>query len=397
MATKSKQFPFRRIILPTVIGVLLLLVAGLGYWKYAGREHTDEKFTLMSEAGASIYHRTAGGEYQLSSGGSTELANHSLVKTADSGALVSISGFAKVMLESNTEIQVNIYKSGITVRQMGGKVSYRIDETKKNSRYFYVRTPSSIVAEQGTWYTIEIYGNTITCDVEEGSVYSVVIDRVYEHWDPNGPEVQPISWHSISPVRINIYPDGSWGFGTLDYDPTPGAVNRYNYNGTRVNAGERGTVNVNSSDRTDGRTEVSAHGRTPQTTEIRNRYGREMDAVEERLLRGEITDAEANRLIADIYNRMVRELAAVAGVDVRDRDIPRTVTSCSELRAHTIPSGLAAAAKYRAAAAQAQFAPDVIPRGIDFYENFLRHVCDDDRVDGTEQAYINEIAAWAGF
>lgn len=388
----KRSLPKRFIWLAFFVSVLAL--AGLVYWKYNGREHSDEKFSLNSEAGKSSY-RTAGGQYQLNSEGKVSLENHSLVKTTDTGALVSVANFAKVFLEKNTEIQVNIYKSGVTIRQMSGKVSYRVNEANKKGRYFYVRTPASVIKEQGTWYTIEIYGNTITCDVEEGSVYSVVIDRVYEHWDPNGPEVQPIQWRSISPVRINIYPDGSWGFGTIDYDPTPGAINRYNYDGTRVNTGERGTVTVTSGGQR-GRTEVSAQGRTPQTTEIRNRYGREMDAVEERLLRGEISEAEANRLIGEIYNRMRQELAAVAGVDVLDRPLPRTVTSCSELRAHTIPSGLAAAARYRAAAAQAQFAPDVIPRGIDYYENFLRHVCDDDRVDGTEQQYINEIAAWGG-
>lgn len=379
-----------------VIVIIILAIVGLVAYKYTGWQRSNEKFTLSSEVGK-VSFKTTGGEYQVNNNSFTELANHSLVKTTETTAVVAISNFATVMVDKNTEIQVNIYKKGVTIRQVSGKVSYRIDESKKDGRYFYVRTPQSIVKEQGTWFTINIFGNTITCDVEEGSVYSTVIDRVYLDYDPNGSEVQPVSWVSIPPVRINVYPDGSWGFGTLDYDPTPGAENRYNYDGTPINAGDSGVVQPALDGGRGTTTTTPGAGRTSAAREIRERAGRAMDEAERMENNGEISHEEANRRIRDAYNRMVQELATIAGVNVTDQPILTSVNSCDQLRAHTIPSGLAAAARYRNAAMTVPHAADLVPRGIDYYENFLNHVCDDNMVSGEEQAYINEITAWAGY
>jgi hypothetical protein len=38
----------------------------------------------------------------------------------------------------------------------------------------------------------------------------------------------------------------------------------------------------------------------------------------------------------------------------------------------------------------------IIPRGIEYYDNFVNHVCDDGGLDSSEKAYIREVGQVLG-
>jgi len=153
----------KRIVVPSAIGLLLLIVAAIGVTNLLSPSPTlASHCTLSILSGNAEVQKPESGSWKNGSDGMTLVAGTRIKTSADSHALLTFFEGSTLKLEPNTDIEIQKLESNeqqsttIIVKQWLGKTWSRVVKMADPGSQYEIETPSAVAAVRGTLFTTEV-------------------------------------------------------------------------------------------------------------------------------------------------------------------------------------------------------------------------------------------------
>jgi hypothetical protein len=392
--------PSKKLLIIIPAAVLLTLIVGaiicyITYPKYS--------ITLYSEDKSLSYHLSGMKEFGSLTDYAITIDSHAYIKTAKTNGIIFLPDESIVIMEPDTELRIDVDQTGTYIRQLKGAAFH--DVTLQSGKKYKVLTPHMLNQVEGTDFLTYVWDPASNSYIQEapggasvwnsGSGTYVNQGRVGTSIDirgnfndgydesnvPEGP-LMPI----IGSVTV-ILPNGR-----SPYDILPDSIDT-GAGWSHLDAGGNSAVN-----RVDG-TSTSGSGSSTQSSYANSRreFANQLRQLER--------DYRAGRITRDEYfNRLRALLNSQAAINALGPMAPTTDNfndnidnwNCPYFEANVKPNLQRVLARIYADPENYINLSMIIPRGVEYYDQFVNHVCDDGGLDASEKAYIREVLQAVG-
>lgn len=332
------------------------------------------------------------------------LDSHAYIKSAKSIGIVLLPDESALVLEPNTEIRVDVDASGTYIRQLSGAVFH--DVSTQQGKNYKVQTPQMINKVEGTDFLTYVWDPASNSYISQapggasawnsGSGTSVNEGRVGTTIDIRGDFNEELDESNVpeGPLMpiiggITIIIPG----GRSPYDIVPGAIDT-GAGWSHLDAGNNSATNGADGATTNGSNSASQSSYGTSRRDFLNQ------------LRQLERDYRAGRITRDEYFNRLRSLLnsqaainSVGSMAPTNDNFNNNIDNwdCAYFVANVKPA-------MQRILQRVYNDPDdmylnlsmIIPRGVEYYDNFVNHVCDDGGLDSSEKAYIREVLSAVG-
>ncbi len=388
-----------------ILGIILLLITlCLVTFIILLNRNPKQELILYSPDGSMEYKFPGKGSYAPIKENVIKIDSHALLRTGGSLGSVFLPDESIIVVEPESELRIDTDSTGTYIHQIKGASFHDVE--KQNSKAYKIFTPYSTNVVEGTDMLIYVWdpasGSYILQAPGEASAWnsgsgtSVNQGRVGFRAD--------ITTGSNSDLDEDNVPDGPLetvvgsiveiiNGGRSPYDIVPGAVDT-GAGWSHLDAGNNAAVNGANGSTTSG---SNTAGQTGNAT-TRREFINSLRQLERDYRAGRVSQAEYFNRLRQLLNS-AGAAATVGSLDPNNLNSNANLDDwdCAYYVANVKPALRRILDRvYNDASGAYLNLSFIIPRGVEYYDNFNQHVCDDGQLSSSEKDYIREVLQAVG-